>query len=93
MVSCLEEVFLPASAADCGPVVILLFDSQSKSSHIANVVNMASQSCLILRVLCNLYFASCILLFCYFACVCYTRNVIINVTSIGRQISEIMFLW
>ena len=34
--------------------------------------------------------------FCFsviFVCVCYTRNVIINVTSIGRQISELMFLW
>jgi len=33
--------------------------------------------------------------FCFsviFACVCYTRNVI-NVTRIGRQISELMFLW
>ena len=33
--------------------------------------------------------------FCFsiiFAYVCYTRNVI-NVTSIGRQISELMFLW
>ena len=34
--------------------------------------------------------------FCFsviFAYVRYTRNVIINVTSIGRQISELMFLW
>ena len=33
--------------------------------------------------------------FCFsviFAYVCYTKNVI-NVTSIGRQISELMFLW
>ena len=37
-----------------------------------------------------------LLVFCFsviFVCVCYTRNVIINVTSIGRQISELMFLW
>ena len=36
-----------------------------------------------------------LLVFCFsviFACVCYTRNVI-NVISIGRQISELMFLW
>ena len=40
-----------------------------------------------------LYFASCICFSVIFVCVRYTRNVIINVTSIGRQISELMFLW
>ena len=37
-----------------------------------------------------------LLVFCFsviFACVCFTSNVIINVTSIGRRISELMFLW
>jgi len=37
-----------------------------------------------------------LLVFCFsviFVCVCYIRNVILNVTSIGRQIRELMFLW
>ena len=44
---------------------------------------------------CPALFCILLLAFCFsvtFACVCYTRNVI-NVISIGRQISELMFLW
>jgi len=49
----------------------------------------------VLTVACYPPFCILLLVFCFsviFACVCYTRNVI-NVTSIGRQISELMFLW
>ena len=44
---------------------------------------------------CPLPFCILRLVYCFsviFACVCYTRNVI-NVISIGRQISELIFFW
>ena len=79
----------------CFYAVHIAFFFKHKKSMM--IMMMTTIACRILSAIDMYIYIYMLFVFCcfsvIFACVCYTRNVIINVISIGRQISELMFLW